>query len=292
MTRAIGLSLALLLIAACSRTDESAFTGYVEADLLYLAPQDGGVVLSLGAREGDSVEAGAAVFTIDSGRAALAASQAAATAQAIGARVADKGALDEQIAEAAADLALAQKSLARSKTLVVDGAVAREKFDQDAAAVAAASARLDRARAERAAMAYDRDAANAASRLAERRLADHAVTAPVAGVIERIYRRPGEVAGAGEPVVALLAPENVKIRFFAPQALLPSLQPGDRVSFSCDGCPQPQGATISFVAREPQFTPPVIYSVKERQTLVYLVEARPDAPERLRPGMPVTVARP
>lgn len=291
MNRALALCIAFFVVA-CSRADEGTLAGYVEADLLYLAPQDAGVVLSLAAREGDRVAAGATVFTIDPARASLVAAQSAATAQGLAARVADNGALDEQIAEAAADLSLAMKSLARSKALVADGAVSREKFDQDAAAVAAAQARVDRVRAERAAMMRDWDAANAATRLAERRLEDLSVVAPAAGVIERIYRRPGEVAAAGEPVVALLAPENVKIRFFAPQALLSSLPPGARVTIACDGCPQAQGATISFVAREPQFTPPVIYSREQRDTLVFLVEARPDEPARLRPGMPVTVVRP
>jgi HlyD family secretion protein len=46
---------------------------------------------------------------------------------------------------------------------------------------------------------------------------------------------------------------------------------------------------VSFVAREPQFTPPVIYSLEERAKLVFLIEARLDAPGPIRPGMPVDV---
>jgi HlyD family secretion protein len=87
----------------------------------------------------------------------------------------------------------------------------------------------------------------------------------------------------------LLAPENMKVRFFAPEELLAQLRVGGTVSVSCDGCAQSVTATISFVAREPQFTPPVIYSLDQREKLVYLVEARVGGATPIRPGMPVDV---
>ena len=44
----------------------------------------------------------------------------------------------------------------------------------------------------------------------------------------------------------------------------------------CDGCPAGLKARVSYVSPDPEFTPPVIYSLETRQKLVYLVEARPD----------------
>ena len=90
-------------------------------------------------------------------------------------------------------------------------------------------------------------------------------------------------------MLALLPPGAMKVRFFAPQAMLPRLQPGARVTIGCDGCERRLGARVSFVASEPQFTPPVIYSLDERDRLVFLVEAVPDDPGPIRPGMPVDV---
>jgi HlyD family secretion protein len=114
-------------------------------------------------------------------------------------------------------------------------------------------------------------------------------SAPAAGTIERIYHRAGEVVAAGQPIVALLPPENMKVRFFAPEAMLSQFPVGARVLVSCDGCAAPVEATVSYVAREPQFTPPVIYSLDQRQKLVFLVEARLATPGPIRPGMPVDV---
>jgi HlyD family secretion protein len=121
------------------------------------------------------------------------------------------------------------------------------------------------------------------------RRADLSGAAPAAGTIERIYRRAGEVVAAGQPIAALLSPENMKVRFFAPEAMLSRLTMGAAVSVACDGCPDGLTARISFIAAEPQFTPPVIYSLDQREKLVFLVEARFEAATPVRPGMPVDV---
>jgi HlyD family secretion protein len=282
----------LLMAAACAAPADETRSGYVEADLVYLSPQDAGRIATLGAREGEEVAAGDILFTLDPARASIAAEQADAAAAGAAFRSGDAGALERRIAEAEAAEALARRDHARTRALFRDGLVARARMDQAETALKAAAARLDAARAEREVSAADRDWNAAAARLAAQRIADLSVRAPQAGVIERIYRRPGEMAAPGEPVVALLPPENLKIRFFAPQSELTRMQPGATISFSCDGCATGKTARISFVAREPQFTPPVIYSIEERDKLVFMIEARPDNAQGLRPGQPVTVSAP
>lgn len=283
------LIVAFLLFAACAREEARPLTGYVEADLLYLAPQETGLIRELMVEPGSRVAAGDVIFRLDARRASFSAAQAEATAGGAAARTADTGMIAQQIAEAEANVSLARQTFARTARLLKEGVVTRARYDADAAALKAAEARLASISAERDAALRDVDAATAAARLAERRLADMETTAPASGVIERVYRRAGEVVGAGEPVAALLAPENLKLRFFAPEPLLSSLSIGAPVAFTCDGCEGDQEAAIIFIASEPQFTPPVIYSIAEREKLVFLVEARPASPARLRPGQPVSI---
>jgi HlyD family secretion protein len=99
---------------------------------------------------------------------------------------------------------------------------------------------------------------------------------------------------AGSPVVSLLPPANVRVRFYAPETVLGRLKPGQTVRFVCDGCGAPIEATISFISDHAEFTPPVIYSKENRAKLVFLVEAKPapDAAARLNPGQPVDVTLP
>ena len=67
---------------------------------------------------------------------------------------------------------------------------------------------------------------------------------------------------------------------------------GETVEVSCDGCEKGLTAKVSFIARSAEYTPPVIYSLEERAKLVFLIEARPDHPEKFRVGQPVTVTLP
>lgn len=283
------LIVGLLLLTACGSQEPALLTGYVEADLLYLAPQETGIISELMVEPGARVSAGDVVFRLDARRASFSAAQAEATAEGAAARTADAGMLAQQIAEAEANVALARQTFARTSKLLKEGVVTKARFDADAAGLKAAKARLLAISAERGAALRDLDAATAAASLAERRLAEMETAAPAAGVIERVYRRKGEVVAAGEPVAALLAPENLKIRFFAPEPMLSSLKLGGAVAFSCNGCEGDQQASIVFIASEPQFTPPVIYSIDEREKLVFLVEARPAAPAALRPGQPISI---
>lgn len=271
MKRILILSLALLA-AACGRPPSDVMQGYGEADYLYLSSQDAGIVGEVLVREGDAVEAGAQVFRLDPQRLSYGAQSAAAQRSAAAAAV----------TTAQAEATLAQRDFARGAQLAERGFYPRARLDADRAARDAANARLNQARREAA-------AAGAETSLAQERVNDLQGAAPAAGTIEQIFHRPGEVVTAGQPIAALLPPENMKVRFFAPEALIASLPVGTRVSVSCDGCGDPVVATVSFVAREPQFTPPVIYSLDQREKLVFLVEARFSTPSRVRPGMPVDV---
>ena len=271
MKRLLILSLALFA-AACARAETDTLQGYGEADYIYLASQETGVVRELNVREGDRVEAGASVFTLDPDRLAL--NELSASAQGAAAASA--------VRTAQAQATLAQRNYARGAELFQRGFYPRARLDSDRAAMDAANAQLAQARREAG-------AASASTGLARERLSDLDGAAPVAGVIERIYHRPGEVVAAGQPVAALLAPENMKVRFFAPEAMLSQLPVGARVLVSCDGCGEPIAATVSFVAQEPQFTPPVIYSLDQREKLVFMMEARFEGETPVRPGMPVDI---
>lgn len=227
---------------------------------------------------------GAALFTLNLDRArasfeAAAAQSAASTARPLGAA----------LAAARANARLAQATYERTRTLYTERFVAQARLDQDAAALAAARAEVQRLEAERAAAAQRDEASDAQAALARTQLQDRAVRAPAAGRVERIFRRPGEFVSPGEPVLAILPPANLKLRFFAPEPMLASLRLGQSVAVSCDGCADGLTAQIFFIDSAPQFTPPIIYSVEEREKLVYLVEARLTGDAALRPGQPLTI---
>lgn len=165
----------------------------------------------------------------------------------------------------------AQQNFDRAKELLKTAAGTQKNFDDAEAALRQARANLG---------------------WSETRLGRRNAYSPADGTIQQIYYRPGETVSAGRPVVALLPPQNLKFRFFAPEPLLPEIKYGETVTVSCDGCEKGLIAKVSFIARSAEFTPPVIYSLDERAKLVFLIEARPEQPEKFRVGQPVTVTLP
>ena len=84
----------------------------------------------------------------------------------------------------------------------------------------------------------------------------------------------------------------MKLKIYVPEPRLAGLKLGAQVAVRCDGCEANLFAEVTYIAREPEFTPPVIYSLQSRQTLVYLIEARagPEHPLKLQPGQIVDVS--
>lgn len=231
-------------LAACNDAPVT-YQGWIEANLIFVGPDEAGRVENLSVREGDKVEAKTPLFTVDD---AL--------------QRADVNMFEAQLENA-------QQAYDRAKNLLRTQAGTQKNFDDAEAALRTAKARLVTAKTH-----------------LDRRV----LVSPVAGTVQQIYFRSGEMVSAGKPVLAILPPGNLKIRFFVPQETLPRIAYGDTVRVRCDGCAADITAKVSFIARSAEFTPPVIYSLQERDKLVFLIEALPDKPEALRVGQPVDVA--
>lgn len=296
-------------------TDPSTWQGYVDAEYVRVSPTLTGRVTSIAVARGDQVAAGAPLFTQDDADDVAARDAAAGKLAEAQARLAnlETRMRDTEIAQARADLAdiLATrdriaKDLARNEELLRTGAASRQTVDQQRADLASAVARADAANAKLAQMEsptgreYEIAAqrammAQARAGLAQSqwRVDQRHVIAPVAALVSDTYARPGETINAGVPVVSLLPPQNILVRFFVPETELATLHIGDRLAIGCDACAPGLTATVTFIAPQPEYTPPVIYSETNREKLVYLIEAHPppDQATQLKPGQPVDVRR-
>lgn len=314
MAGRLGLALLLLLIAGgCTADNEARFTGYMEAELLLVGAEAAGRLVDLSVDEGDRVAANDPLFAVDADRPQAARAQALARVSEAEARLADArsaqqrpadiAVLEAAVERAEAALALSERDYERNRVLARRGFVAQARLDsarsaleRDRASLEEAQRRIEQARqparsdqieAAEAALAQ----ARAALRETEIGLEKLRITAPAGGTVEQIYFRAGEVVSAGQPVVALLPPDRLKVRFFVPEPRLAEARIGRIVAVACDGCPAGLRARIGFVAREAEFTPPVILSRDERNRLVFMVEAQPLGDTgRLSAGQPVEVA--
>ncbi|MEH6604528.1 MAG: HlyD family efflux transporter periplasmic adaptor subunit [Pseudomonadales bacterium] len=303
----------LLLLGCEAEVDDNRFTGYIEAELIYVAAPDPGWLRSAPFKEGEAVAVGDVVFTLDDERQQaelteanerLNQAQAQVRDMAKGARADELAALEAQLHEAQATLVFAKKERDRNVSLVKQGLVSKAQGDQDRADYDAALARVENIKANiKVALLSARDEAmqgaidgsNAAAAVVSQvqwRLDQRSISAPVTGVVEEVFFRHGEYVKAASPVLAILPTDAMKVRFFVPQAQLSSVALGKTVDVVSDANQEKIRATISYISRTAEFTPPVIYSADSREKLVFLVEARVADEIPLRPGQPVDVLLP
>jgi HlyD family secretion protein len=250
----------MISVAACSPPEEGTH-GYVEGEYLFIAPTTSGVLQTLSVVRGQAVASSDDLFSLD--KTNLEAALLSAEAES---------------AQGQATLDNASIEFERAKQLVATNSVSQSDLDARKAAFETATATLQMT----------------AQKIVQikKQLVESAPKAPADGRIEDTYFHAGEYIAAGTPVVSFLPPENIRVRFFVPQAKLPLFPLGNNVTIRCDGCEKPIKAKVSFIASQSEYTPPVIYSVGSRDKLVFRVEATPDHfTPALRPGLPVDIER-
>lgn len=287
--------------------------GYAEADFIKVGPTQQGLLTSLFVARGSRVEAGAPLFDQDDTADRAARDQTARQLKQAEEQLANLQAAGKptEIQQAEANLADAKAArdkieadLKRSEALVKTFAATQQLVDQQRADLRSAAAKVQGLEAavaqlrgpigregEIKAQQQLAESLRAAVVMAQWRIDQRHVTAPAAGVVADVLARPGETVPAGGPVVSLLPPENIFVRFFVPETRLAEVHGGDKVTLLCDRCPSGLAATISFVSPQAEFTPPVIYSEASRAKLVYMVEARPPREQAalINPGQPIAV---
>ena len=280
--------------------------GRIEATEVDVAAKLGGRVQSILVKEGDFVTAGQplAHMQIDTLEAshdeAKARHQQAVAAVAnaeaqVAVRESDRQAALALVAQRQSELDAAQRRLARSQTLVREGASSDQEVDDDRArerslqaAVVASRAQAEAAQAAitaaRTQVASARAAVTAAQATVARIKADiddSALVAPRSGRVQYRIAQPGEVIGGGGKVLNLVDLSDVYMTFFLPEAVAGKLALGSEVRIVLDAAPQLViPARVSFVASTAQFTPKTVETASERQKMMFRVKAQ-IAPELL-----------
>jgi len=299
-------------ITGCTGKPNDFLPGYAEADYVRVSSTVGGKLTKLYVTRGGKLDAGAPVFVLENENERAARAEAVARVDRAQAQLANlqKGKRPDEIAAVKAQLAQAQAALrltsadfTRQSKLVADKFISASRLDEARAAMMRDQERVKELQAqlriaqqgarsdEIAAARKDVQAAQAQLAQAEWKLEQTSVRSPVAAEVVDVLYREGEWVPAGSPVASLLPPQNIKARFFVPETMLGAIRLGQAVQLRCDGCDAPTQATVSFIAREAEYTAPLIYSRENRSSLVFMIEAKPAADKaiRLHPGQPLEI---
>jgi len=298
------------LFASCASSDPFA-TGYVEGEFILVAPVAVSQIRQVAVSRGDRVEAGGVLIEMERRDTEIAVAEAEAGRAQVRAFLADlqEGKRPEEIevieanlASAAAKAVEADRTRDRLTSLAARGAATDSRRDDaiTAAQVAVAQVAQIEAQLEVARLPARPQtiaqaeaavrAAEAALSLAKWNYEQRTLTLSEPVTVFDVIRREGEIAGPSAPVLSVLGDGAVKLRLYVPETAISGITIGEVLEVFCDGCADDLTAHITYIADEPEFTPPVIYSLENRQKLVYLIEARPTEGQALKPGQIVDVA--
>jgi HlyD family secretion protein len=271
MKRLVLAAIMSLALGACEEKRDQGWLGYGEGDFAMVSAPQAGWVTELKVERGTVVKRGDLLFVLDS------TTQEAGREQASNALNQARASLKQE----QSNLAYTRTELMRQESLARAHAgtptqldLARTNEQQSVAKIGQLQAQIGQMEANLKGAAYG--------------LSQRQITSQTEGPVQDIFFRPGEYVPASTPVVSVLPPANVYARFFVPETELPKVKLGQKVQVNCDGC-KPMTATITFIAAQAEFTPPVIFSVNNREKLVYKLEARGAGGLAIHPGQPVTV---
>ncbi|NMM03556.1 HlyD family efflux transporter periplasmic adaptor subunit [Paraburkholderia sp. RP-4-7] len=302
----------VLTLAGCSHHDDNTYQGYVEGEFVYLGSSQSGTLTQLSVTRGQTVNASEPVFALESADEAAALEQAHQQLAAARAQLADiqtgkrrpeVNVTRAQLAQTVANARKAALQLTRDEAQYRAGGIAKAQLDDSRAQADATAAQVHELTSQvdvallpgrvqqLSAQNAQVEAARAAVAQAQWKLSQKRVSAPAEGLVYDTLYRVGEWVQAGNPVVQMLPPQNVKVRLFVPETVIGKLALGRALTIHCDGCVADVAAKITYLSSEAEYTPPVIYSNENRAKLVFMVEAHPSAADavKLHPGQPVAV---
>lgn len=306
--------LVLLMTTGCKPEHDGTWQGYIEGEYVYVSAPLSGTLTTLTVKRGDTVKQAQPLFALEDTAETAAvheAEQKLAQAKAKrdnlikGSRPSEIASLEARLTQNKVSADLAKRDLERLTGLhkSSSGAVSQEQLDQ-------AQSKLAGYQAEAKIIEADITTAKLGAREDEIKAAELEIgmleatlskvrwsvdqkqqSSPAEGVVHDTLYRTGEFVSAGSPVVSLLPPQNIKVRFFVPQDKLAELKAGTSVKVSFDGTDKVYAATVSYISTQAEFTPPVIYSQQTRSKLIFMIEAQftPTDSATLHPGQPVDV---
>lgn len=261
----------LLFLAACEEKKDEPWLGYGEGDAAFISAPQPGWVTQMKVERGTVVRRGDLLFVLDDTREKASREQAEASlAQA-------RASLKQE----RANLTYSRTTLERQNKLARDNAGTPTQRDLALANYRQSEARINELTAQIAQM-------EAALTGAAYGLNQRQVVAQTEGRVQDLYFREGEYIPASTPAISILPPKNIFARFFVPESQMARIRLGQKVRITCDGC-KPLEATVTFIAAREEFTQPVIFSVGNREKLVFKAEARLPGGLPIHPGQPIEV---
>ena len=282
---------AVLMLCACGNKEkEYDATGTFEATEVTVSAKATGELKTFNISEGQAVEQGAVVGSIDAYQLQQTSEQLEAQKRQLGATrsATDSRRLDleKQLSSISQQIANAQRERQRFAELVADGAVPKKQLDdinyQIKVLERQREATRDQIRSNNASLAEQSkgigaqiDGLNAQQRQIADQIANAQVKAPIAGAVLEKYVEQGEFVAIGKPLFKMADVQNMYLRAYVTSSQLKDLKIGQKVKVFADYGDKEKKTyegTVAWISSRSEFTPKTILTDDERADLVYAVK--------------------
>ena len=300
------------ILIGCNEQSDSEFTGYSYGDFIYLSHSTAEKIEQVYVKKGDLIKRGQELVKMESFTAENALSLAEKKLQIehaslknlqSGERPEELNVVRAQLDRARSAARLAKSQLVKYQPLFASNVITRlewEKIQDDYEQKNAQVKELiHQIKAKQLPARQEQITSQASlvdfSRLEQDKalwdLQQIVITAPQDAQVYDIIYRAGERPTAGSPIITLLPPDNIKVRFFIPEKQLSNMHVGMKVQILFDECKEPVMGAINYISPQVEYTPPVIYSTERREKLIYMAEAKPVQDQRhfIKLGQPVRI---
>ena len=288
MKKSFIYGIAAIVLASCQSKAEYDATGIFEATTVTVSAETNGKILSFGISEGDSIRAGQCVATIDTTLLSLQYKQLRSQQSSTESSTPDIAA---QAASLRSQIAHQQSECERISRLLADGAATQKQSDDANAALRTLRAQLDALLSSlgksRASISDNAAAIQYQMAQISEQIFKGSIHSPITGTVLSKYAEAGEFASAGKPLFKIANLNDIYLRSYFSANQLANLKIGQKVTVIADFGGEEQyeyPGTISWIARESEFTPKSIQTQDSRANLVYAVKIAVKNDGRLKLG--------
>lgn len=281
--------LLLLILAGCSRSESFDATGTFEATEVTVSAEASGRILAFNVNEGDRIEQGQTVGTIDTVQLYL---QKMQLERQIASVRSNRPDISKQVTALQEQIAQQETERTRVKRLLDDGAATTKQLDDIDASLKILNGQLEATLStlRNNTASIDENSSSIELQIAqvEDRLAKCRIVSPVTGTVLAKYAETGELASTGRPLMKVADLDHIYLRAYFTSEQLAALQLGQEVTVTADFGADEQyeyPGRIVWIASESEFTPKNIQTRNTRANLVYAVKIAVENDGRLKIGL-------
>jgi len=285
--------LSATLLAACSNNDKKYdASGNFEADEVIVSAEQNGKLLSFNVTEGDTINKGTLVGSIDVSNVQLQKAQVQANIQSLQGKTADVQPqvelIKKQLAVQESQLAQQQREKTRTENLVKADAATQKQLDDINAGIDQLQKQISATR-QQIQVTENNVATQNRSVFSEKGPLEKSVAQiqdlinkgqiinPLGGTVLTKYAMQGEMTNAGKALYKIANLDTLTLRAYVTGDQLSQIKLGQQVTVLVDSGAKgyrDYPGTLYWISGESEFTPKTIQTKDERANLVYAVKIR------------------